>query len=171
MLPQVENFITVQYNAQQEFKTEYRKIRDVLYYEDRQAFSVREVELMDIRDKVVRVAWDAMKTADDKLVHFIVDNCWEHREDQAMTVLAMMPCSLETIDLHARKYNWCDEYEEFVDRARESGVLGGATFSPERIELYRYLRKDLSLSRDVVSNIMKTTDKVIAAEAVKVDGV
>ncbi|TLS45806.1 hypothetical protein FE633_13710 [Streptomyces montanus] len=73
---------------------------------------------------VQAAAWGALKVSSDPLVKWIAENCTEYRE-QAQSVLAALPATVDELDDLADKNDWCSVWDEFRRQAINAGVMPG----------------------------------------------
>lgn len=171
MLPEVENYVSVLYTENEKYKTEYTKIRQDLYYDDRGAFVETDEKLTSDRDNAIDTAWNALGKSENAMVRFIVENCQPYRDDQAKYALMLLPCSGDIIVQYAKDHGWCDTFDTLFEKAIVSGVIDGVVYSKEEIELRTYLRKKGRLTTQALNKVVEMARALAFSEAVKNDAV
>jgi hypothetical protein len=116
--------------------------------------------------KAIEAAWETFTGAtQDPLAKFIAENVRERHPAQSLTILRMLPCSMEALDELAQQQGWCDTYSSYVRLAEEAGALPGSTpISAERAALCAWFRDYITSSRGSLATLMMHVDAVLNGE-------
>lgn len=113
-------------------------------------------------------AWTALAAeTEDAMVKYIAGG--EHYlrndyPDYLMSLLKLLPASLEELDNFANENGWCSDYDNYVMRAQRSGHLPADGFvgdSEARKELRAFFA-EISVRRVNVRKLFSLVDKIVA---------
>lgn len=171
MLPEIEIFTSAVRVARDVRNADFDKAHAA--YTGRNYSEFKEFDAESRRSRsayecAFTAAWNALVASDDPIVRFIASECRDYT-DEAITVLEALPATLEQLNALAREHDWCDRWDHFLDRARETGVFGEEhKLSEARQVLMTWLRDDYGFSRGYMIKIMDMIDAVVV-EAVEKD--
>jgi hypothetical protein len=125
----------------------------------------------EVRTRVQNAAWSALaETTEEPLVRHIAVHVGPRYPSEAITVLRMLPCSMDKIDDLATREGWCGTYTGLLNAAEVAGVLPGQTpLSPERAALKQWFLYNYTDNRSAMSTLMDHVDAILNAERPIVD--
>jgi len=105
---------------------------------------------------------DCLKASDDPQVKFIMDNCWTSDNDEAIVALSKLPLTYaEAVELSFEE-NWCRDGHDFVQRARNDGVLSGVDpYSPATWVLVEHLYDEFEVTSEQRNEILRYVKDII----------
>jgi sulfur relay (sulfurtransferase) DsrC/TusE family protein len=87
--------------------------------------SSRYFELNEEHYRVVREAWDKLKTSSNPLIQWIANNCGKYKQEAHEALMALRPnTTLADLDEIAHEHSWCDVWDGFRERIIAERLLG-----------------------------------------------
>lgn len=168
MYPEVENYLTVCEQAgetrSEVMERASNELGESRGTNRRGVYDARCLLARHDHDVAVKAAWNDMKASSDPLVAWIAENCQEYYS-YAIQILKVLPADLAAINQVASDKDWCDTWEQFLERATEAGVVPSApALSASRQELVRWFKYNFSGTRSAVAELLQRVDAVVAAE-------
>lgn len=128
------------------------------YFDAQENYQTKRREALDERDRAVSAEYDkydttcqqltaerdaareALRESSDPLVAWIAKVPMRNYPDHATEALKILPATREDLDALAARNGWCAEWDRFMDKAEQAGVLPGA---PQRTEETQQLLQQL----------------------------
>lgn len=171
MYPEVKTYL----DTIEAIEDDHDKIREK-YRQARDADRITRFELTNAIDGAVHItqidaklAWLALgEASDDKLVRYIVENHHENRSD-ALIILRELPLTREGLLKLRNNHNWCEDFDEYLIKAEEAGVVPWSTEITEaRRDMKAWLLDNVTSSVTFAHRVMTRMDEFIAAEAAEI---
>lgn len=145
-------------------------------YEEREPYYEMSRTITKDYHAALDAAWETLEDSTDPVVQFIYKNCKDYRAEST-EVLKVLPATLDEIENLAITSDWCGVWDDFREKAVESGVFGEAgKMSAARSALKNYLINDYGMSRNNVRRVISMVNDIVtealaekAAEAATVE--
>ena len=166
MYAEIEQYITTAETVRSAHKEQY--------YAARFKYNANEIthnEMAVAQDAAQRTwtvatneAWNALKSAADPLVSWIVDNCKDY-QSQALEVLKALPATVEELDKLAADEDWCQIWDNFRAQAARDGAIDVPAIPSARLALRRWVEEEsCRLSHDDAAILNRLVDAIVAEE-------